>query len=98
MNDKAIVYITHLLCHVEVSQIMVPPTLLLAPWLYHGGFIMRKALPRFFLYISCSLTCLKKLVFSKWDLLPWKVTTRLHGDLLISEAEGTSQPVTISKK
>ncbi len=39
---------------------------------------------RFFLCIFSSQTCLKKPVFSKGDLLQWKV--------------GTSQPVTISKK
>ncbi len=45
----------------------------------------RKALPGFFLCIFSSLTCLKKPVFSKWDLLQWKVPpARLHWDLLTS--------------
>jgi hypothetical protein len=48
----------------------------------------RKALPGFFLCIFSSLTCLKKRrnlpVFSKRDLLQWKVSARLYWDLLIS--------------
>jgi hypothetical protein len=36
-----------------------------------------KALPGFFLCIFSSLTCLKKLVFSKPDLLRWKVSASL---------------------
>jgi hypothetical protein len=43
---------------------------------------MRKALLGFFLCIFSSLTCLKKPVFSKRDLLRWKVTARLYWDLL----------------
>jgi hypothetical protein len=42
----------------------------------------RKALPGFFLCIFSSLTCLKKHVFSKRDLLRWKVPARLYWDLL----------------
>jgi hypothetical protein len=45
---------------------------------------MRKALLGFFLCIFSSLTCLKKPVFSKRDLLRWKVTARLYWDLLSS--------------
>jgi hypothetical protein len=41
------------------------------------NFTRRKALPGFFLCIFSSLTCLKKPVFSKRDLLLWKVPTRL---------------------
>jgi hypothetical protein len=55
-----------------------------------------KALLGFFLCIFSSLTCLKKPVFSKRDLLWWKVPagcTRIFWP-----AEGTSQLVTISKK
>jgi hypothetical protein len=52
---------------------------------------LRKALPGFFLCIFSSLTCLKKPVFSKWDLLGWKVPARLYWDLLTSR--GTSQVV-----
>jgi hypothetical protein len=74
---------------------------------------LRKALPGFFLWIfSSSLTCLKKPVFTKRDVLRWKVPARLlYWDLLASgryqlgcctgifwPAEGTSQAVTISKK
>jgi hypothetical protein len=40
----------------------------------------RKALPEFFLRIFSSLTCLKKPVFSKRDLLRWKVPARLNWD------------------
>jgi hypothetical protein len=42
-----------------------------------GGVPFHKALPGFFLCIFSSLTCLKKLVFSKLDLLQWKVTASL---------------------
>ncbi len=38
---------------------------------------IRKALPGFFLCIFSSLTCLKKPVFSKRELLRWKVPARL---------------------
>ncbi len=37
--------------------------------------------PGFFLCIFSSLTCVKKLVFSKLDLLRWKVPARLYWDL-----------------
>ncbi len=43
-----------------------------------------KALLEFFLWIFSSLTCLKKLVFNKQDLLRWKVPARLYWDLLTS--------------
>jgi hypothetical protein len=43
---------------------------------------MHKALLGFFLCIFSSLKCLKKPVFSKRDLLRWKVTARLYWDLL----------------
>jgi len=56
-----------------------------------GTFLKCKALPGFFL---CIFSCLKKPVFSKRDLLPEKVPARLY----CVPAEGTSQPVTISKK
>jgi hypothetical protein len=49
----------------------------------------RKALPEFFLCIFSSLTYLKKPVFSKQDLLRWKVTARLYWDFLTS---GPYQP------
>jgi len=49
----------------------------------------RKALPGFILCIFSSLTCLKKPVFSKGDLLLWKVLARLYWDLLTS---GKYQP------
>jgi hypothetical protein len=55
-----------------------------------------KALPAFFLCIFSSLTCLKKPVFSKQDLLRWKVPAMLYWDFLTSE--GISQPVIISQK
>jgi hypothetical protein len=42
-----------------------------------GGVPFRKALPGFFLCIFSSLTYLKKLVFSKPDLLRWKVSASL---------------------
>ncbi len=45
---------------------------------------LRKALPRFFLCIFSSLTCLKKPISSKWDVLWWKVPARLYWDLLTS--------------
>jgi hypothetical protein len=61
-----------------------------------SNFISRKALPGFFLPTSSSLTCRKKPVFSKRDLLRWKVPAMLYWDFW--PAEGTSQPVTISKK
>jgi hypothetical protein len=38
---------------------------------------IRKALRGFFICIFSSLTCLKKPVFSKWDLLCWKVPASL---------------------
>ncbi len=56
----------------------------------------QKALPEFFLCIFSSLTSLKKPVFSKRDLLRWKVPARLYWDFLTSG--GTNQRVTISKK
>jgi hypothetical protein len=43
-----------------------------------------KALLGIFLCIFVSLTCLKKPVSSKRDLLRWKVTARLYRDLLTS--------------
>ncbi len=55
-----------------------------------------KALPGFFLCIFSSLTCLQKPVFSKQDLLWWKVSAVCT--MIFWPAEGTSQPVTISKK
>jgi hypothetical protein len=59
--------------------------------------LIRKALPWFFLCILSSLACLEKPVFSKRDLLRWKVPAMLY--LGSSDRrEGTSQPVTISKK
>ncbi len=50
---------------------------------------MRKALPGFFFCIFSSLTCLKERVFSKRDLLQWKVPAKLYWDLLTS---GRYQP------
>ncbi len=47
-------------------------------------YILHKALPGFFLCIFGSLTCLKKPVFSKEDLLQGKVPARLYWDLLTS--------------
>jgi hypothetical protein len=38
---------------------------------------IRKALPGFFLCIFSSLTCLKKPVFSKRELMQWKVPASL---------------------
>jgi hypothetical protein len=38
----------------------------------------------FFLCIFSSLTCLKKPVFSKWDLLRWKALAKLDWDLVTS--------------
>jgi hypothetical protein len=43
----------------------------------HGKLSSHKALPGFFLCIFSSLTCLKKPVFSKRDLLSWKVLASL---------------------
>jgi hypothetical protein len=43
-----------------------------------------KALLGFFFCIFSSLICLKKLVFSKGDLLQWKVPARLYWDLWTS--------------
>jgi hypothetical protein len=43
-----------------------------------------KALLGFFLCIFSALACLKKPVFSKWDLMQWKVPARLYWDLLTS--------------
>jgi hypothetical protein len=40
-------------------------------------FSCNKALPGFLLYIFSSLACLKKSVFSKRDLLRWKVPASL---------------------
>jgi hypothetical protein len=42
-----------------------------------GGIPFHKTLHGFFLCIFNSLTCLKKLVFSKLDLLQWKVKANL---------------------
>jgi hypothetical protein len=42
-----------------------------------GHLAHRKALRGFFLCIFSSLTCLKKTVFSKLDLLQWKVPASL---------------------
>jgi len=55
-----------------------------------------KALLEFFLWIFSSLTSMKKLVFSKQDLLQWTVPARLYWDFW--PVEGTTQLVTISKK
>jgi hypothetical protein len=49
----------------------------------------RKALPGFFLCIVTSLSCLKKPIFSKRDLLRWKVPAMQYRDLLTS---GRYQP------
>jgi hypothetical protein len=57
-------------------------------------FHFRQALPGFFLCIFSSLTCLKKPVFSKLDLLWWKVPARLYWDLLTS---GRYQPACLLK-
>jgi hypothetical protein len=51
-----------------------------------------KAFPGFFLRIFSSLTCLKKPIFNKRDLLRWKVPVRLYSDVL-AEVEGTSHAV-----
>jgi hypothetical protein len=48
-----------------------------------------KAPPGFFLSIFSSLTCPKKPVFSKHDLLWWKVPARLEWNLLTN---GRYQP------
>ncbi len=53
-------------------------------------------MPGFFLCIFSSLTYLKKPVFSKRDLLRWKVQPGCTG--IFCPAEGTSQPITISTK
>ncbi len=60
-----------------------------------GHFEEPKALLGFFLCIFSSLTCCKKPVFSKPDLLRWKVPARLNWDLLTSRRY--LQHVTISK-
>ncbi len=61
----------------------------LNPMSFLGAILLvRKALPRFFL-CRFFLTCLKKRVFSKRDLLGWKVPARLYWDLLTS---GRYQP------
>jgi hypothetical protein len=60
-----------------------------------GHFEEPKALLGFFLCIFSSLTCYKKPVFSKPDLLRWKVPARLNWDLLTSRRY--LQHVTISK-
>ncbi len=57
----------------------------------------RKALPGFFLCIFSSLTSLKKPVFSKRDLLWWKVHTSQALLGCFWPTEGTSQPITISE-
>jgi len=49
-----------------------------------GPYIPRKAVPGFLLCIFSSLACLKKHVFSKGDLMRWKVPARLYWDLLTS--------------
>ncbi len=54
-----------------------------------GPYIPRKAVPEFFLCIFSSLTCLKKPVFIKGDLMQWKVQARSYWDLLTS---GTYEP------
>ncbi len=61
-----------------------------------GHFEERKALLGSLLCIFSSLTCHKKPVFSKPDLLWWKVPARLYWDLLTSRRY--LQHVTISKK
>jgi hypothetical protein len=50
----------------------------------HRVLQVRKALPGIFLCIFSSLTCLKIPVFSKPDLLRWKVPARLYWDILTS--------------
>jgi hypothetical protein len=44
--------------------------------------ITQSTLPGIFLWIFSSFACLKKPVFSKRDLLWWKVPTRLYWDRL----------------
>ncbi len=61
----------------------------LVPIWIRVSLCMRKALLGFFLCIFSSLTCLKKPVFSKRDLLRCKVTARLYWDLLTN---GRYQP------
>ncbi len=61
--------------------------------------VIRKALPGLFLCIFSSRTCLKKPVFSKRDLLGVGGEGTSQATLgVFWPAEGTSQPVTISKK
>jgi len=55
-----------------------------------------KALPAFFLCLFSSLTCLKKLIFSKQDLLRGRY--QLGCTEIFWPAERTGQPVIISKK
>jgi hypothetical protein len=65
-----------------------PPSVLGFIVTLHEHCPTRKALPGFFLCIFSSLTCLKKRrnlpVFSKRDLLQWKVPAGLYWDLLTS--------------
>jgi hypothetical protein len=49
------------------------------------SFRKLKALLGFFLSVFISITCLKKPVLSKRDLLQWKVPARLYWDLLTSK-------------
>jgi hypothetical protein len=49
---------------------------------FKWGLSKCKALPEFFLCIFSFITCLKKPVFSKGDLLQWKVLARLYSALL----------------
>ncbi len=50
----------------------------------HSASMDHKAQSEFFLCIFSSLTCLKKRVFSRPDLLQLKVPARLYWDLLTS--------------
>ncbi len=61
------------------------------PYTFENEPIVNKALPEFFLCIFSSLTCLKKPVFSNWDLLRWKVPARLYWDLLTTGLRHRSQ-------
>jgi hypothetical protein len=66
--------------------------------LFWGLFNDVKALPGFFLCIFSSLICLKKPVFSKGDLLRWKVPAR--GDLLqwkkVPGGSGKKVPISVN--
>jgi hypothetical protein len=73
------------------------PRIHLMHLMYYMFFTPRKALPGFFLCIFSSFTCLKKLVFSKRDLLRWKVPARLYWDLLTSGKDLSTCPCPILK-